>query len=350
MYRSGGPSRRIARPVSGWVRILPGMSGPPIGVLVMAYGTASGPDDIERYYTDIRGGGAPSPEHLQELKDRYLAIGNVFPLLDTTRAQAEGLVRRLNEEAGADRFQAYLGMKHSEPFIREAVERMHADGIEHAVGIVMAPHWSGMSVETYIERVLQAANDDGGGTSFTFVRSFHDHPAFVAFLAQRVSDVLDRLSAEERANVTVVFSSHSLPVRTVEDGSQRCKTCDCDASCRYHDGLQETADLVAARLRLGDYRIAWQSAGRTDDPWWGPSVEQVIDELAASGHIAVVVCSAGFVADHLEILYDLDIEVRELAEKAGLRFERTQMPNADPAYLDVLANVVGEYLAGVRTT
>ena len=138
------------------------MSDAPVGVLVMAYGTASGPGDIERYYTDIRGGRTPSPEHLAELRDRYAAIGNVFPLLDTTRAQAEGIVERLNADTGdSNAFRAYLGMKHSEPFIPQAIAAMRADGIERAIGIVMAPHWSGMSVETYIERVIQATQDDG---------------------------------------------------------------------------------------------------------------------------------------------------------------------------------------------
>jgi ferrochelatase len=324
------------------------LSDASIGVLVMAYGTASGPDDIERYYTDIRGGRTPSPEHLAELKDRYAAIGNVFPLLDTTRAQAEGLVERLNAGAGEpSAFRAYLGMKHSEPFIPQAIAAMRADSIERAVGIVMAPHWSGMSVETYIERVIQAAQDDGGGPTFSFVRAYHDHPAFIGFLTARVAEVLDRLTENERANAGVIFSAHSLPVRTLDDGSLRCKTCDCDVSCRYRDGLQETADLVADRLHLDDYLIAWQSAGRTNDPWWGPPIESVIEELVAAGRDAVVVCSAGFVADHLEILYDLDIEAREIAEEAGARFERTRMPNADPAYLDVLAEVVREHLAEV---
>jgi protoporphyrin/coproporphyrin ferrochelatase len=320
----------------------------PIGVLVMAYGTASGPDDIERYYTDIRGGRAPSPEHLRELKERYEAIGNVFPLFDTTRAQAEGIVERLNLQAGdTNAFRAYLGMKHSPPSIPEAVQRMRADGVERAVGIVMAPHWSGMSVETYIERVVHATREGGEGPDVTFVRAYHDHPAFIAFLTDRVAEALGRLTDHERANATVIFSAHSLPVRTLDDGSQRCKTCDCDASCRYRDGLQETADLVAGRLGLDDYLIAWQSAGRTSDPWWGPPVKGVIEQLAVAGSDAVVVCSAGFVADHLEILYDLDIEARGLAERAGLRFERTRMPNADPAYLDVLAAVVREHLAEV---
>jgi ferrochelatase len=321
----------------------------------MAYGTASGPDDIERYYTDIRGGRAPSPEHLLELRERYAAIGNVFPLLDTTRAQADGLVERLN--AGADDvdgsagepFRAYLGMKHSPPFIAEGIAAMRADGIAEAVGIVMAPHWSGMSVETYIERVRQVTEDDGGGPVFSFVRSYHDHPAFVAFLAARVGEALDRLEPDEREAALVIFSAHSLPVRTVADGSLRCKTCDCDDGCRYRDGLQRTADLVAERLGLPHHTIGWQSAGRTADPWWGPPVEDVIRDASTGGHTAVVVCSAGFVADHLEVLYDLDIEARAVAEAAGIRFERTRMPNADPAYLDVLAAVVRDHLAEVRS-
>ena len=326
------------------------MSGPsPIGVLVMAYGTAGGPDDIERYYTDIRGGRPPTPEHLQELRDRYAAIGNVFPLGTTTIAQAEGLVARLNAAGDVGTFRAYLGMKHSAPFIPDAVASMRADGIERAVGIVMAPHWSGMSVETYVERVQQAVDEQGGEPPvFTFVRRYHDHPAFIDFLTARVAGALDGLTEPQRASAVVIFSAHSLPVRTLDDGTQRCKYCDCDASCRYRDGLQETADLVAARLGLSDRLIAWQSAGRTDDPWWGPPIEDVIVQLAEARHSAVVVCSAGFVADHLEILFDLDIEASRIADEAGIAFARTAMPNADPAYLDVLAQVVRDHLAGVE--
>jgi protoporphyrin/coproporphyrin ferrochelatase len=324
------------------------LSDRPVGVLVMAYGTASGPGDIERYYTDIRGGRAPSPEHLAELRDRYSAIGNVFPLLDTTRAQAEGIVERLNAESGEpNTFRAYLGMKHSAPFIPDAIASMRADDVSRAIGIVMAPHWSGMSVETYIERVIQATQGDGGGPAFTFIRSYHDHPAFIAFLTDRVAEALGRLTGAERANAAVIFSAHSLPVRTLDDRTQRCTRCDCDESCRYRDGLQETAELVAERLDLDDCRIAWQSAGRSKDPWWGPPIEVVIQEVATAGRDAVVVCSAGFVADHLEILYDLDIEARGVAERAGTRFERTRMPNADPEFVEVLTAVVRERLAEV---
>jgi ferrochelatase len=322
------------------------MSGPPIGVLVMAYGTASGPDDVERYYTDIRGGRRPSPEHLQELRERYAAVGNRFPLLDITRHQAEGLERELNrDEAGA--FRAYLGMKHSPPFIAETIDRMREDGIERAIGIVMAPHWSGMSVEDYLDRVRAEVGEDP--PAFDFVRSYHDDPRFVSFLAERVADALDGLTAEERRGATVIFSAHSLPTRTVEDGSLRCLRCHrCEDSCRYRDGLAETADLVAAELGLARHTIAWQSAGRTDDPWWGPPIEDVLADLTSQGCPAVVVCSAGFVADHLEILYDLDIEARAIARRAGMRLVRTEMPNATPAFVRVLADVVRERLAASR--
>ncbi|MEX0985174.1 MAG: ferrochelatase [Actinomycetota bacterium] len=317
-----------------------------VGVLVMAYGTAAGPEDIERYYTDIRGGRTPTPEHLQGLQDRYAAIGNVFPLLATTTAQAEGLVERLNGDGGAT-FCAYLGMKHSPPFVPEAVAQMRADGITRAVGIVMAPHWSGMSVETYVERTLQALDEQGGGIDVSFVRSFHDHPAFIDDLSGRVAESLAGLGASDRERATVLFTAHSLPVREAEDGSLRCKTCDCDTSCRYRDGLQRTGDLIAERLGLDDHRIAWQSVGRTADPWWGPGIEEVIPVLAAEGRSAVVVCCAGFVADHLETLYDLDIEAAAQAAEAGIAFARTRMPNADPAFCDVLAAVVRDHLQEV---
>jgi ferrochelatase len=314
----------------------------PVGVLVMAYGTAAGPDDVERYYTDIRGGRPPAPEHLWELRERYAAIGNVFPLLETTRAQADGLVERLNEDGR--RFRAYLGMKHSEPFIPAAVRQMADDGIGRAVGIVMAPHWSGMSVETYLERVQAADQEMGAAIDWRFVRSFHDDPGFVSMLAARVREALAGLDERARADTTLIFTAHSLPTRVADDGSLRCKTCGCETSCRYRDELRRTAELVAAEVGGADHLIAWQSAGRTADPWWGPPVEDVIGGLAAAGRSAAVVCSAGFVADHLETLYDLDIEAKAAADGSGIAFARTRMPNADPEFLDVLANIVRRHL------
>jgi ferrochelatase len=316
----------------------------PIGVLVMAYGTASGPDDIERYYTDIRGGRTPSPEHLAELTARYAAIGNAFPLLDTTRAQADGLVERLRADGDRD-VRAYLGMKHSPPFIPEAIDAMVADGVRRAVGIVMAPHWSGMSIETYIQRAQAAIDDRGAELEISFVRSFHDHPLFIVWVSEHLRATLAILDGQARSRATVLFTAHSLPVRTLDDGSLRCKTCDCETSCRYRDGLQETGDLVAEAVGIDDHRIAWQSVGRTADPWWGPGIDEVIPRLAAEGRTACVVCCVGFVADHLETLFDLDIEAAQQASAEGIAFVRTPMPNADPAFCDVLAEVVREHLA-----
>jgi protoporphyrin/coproporphyrin ferrochelatase len=316
------------------------------GVLVMAYGTASGPDDIERYYTDIRGGRTPSPEHLGQLRERYAAIGNRFPLLDTTTAQADAIVARLNTD-GDGSFRPYLGMKHSPPTIPDAIDRMAADGVDRAIGIVMAPHWSGMSVETYVDRAESAIRDRGLDLPITFVRSFHDHPMFIAWIADHLRATLDTLDENARERITVLFTAHSLPTRTVPDGTQRCKTCDCEPSCRYRDGLQETGDLVAKEVGLDDHRIAWQSVGRTTDPWWGPGIDEVIPELAAEGRTACVVCCVGFVADHLETLYDLDIEAAADAKEAGLAFARTPMPNADPAFCDMLADVVRRHLAEI---
>jgi len=182
------------------------------------------------------------------------------------------------------------------------------------------------------------------------VREYGSHPAFIRFLSGRVRESLDSLDPAVLPNTTVIFSAHSLPVRTLEDGTKRCLRCDCDAACRYDAGLRATADLVAAELGgLPAYTTAWQSAGRTADPWWGPPVEDVIAEEAKNGRSAVVVCCAGFVADHLEVLFDLDIEAKQLAEDAGIAFSRTRMPNADPEYLDVLASVVRDHLVGART-
>jgi ferrochelatase len=320
----------------------------PIGVLVMAYGTADGPDDIERYYTDIRGGRAPSPEHLEELRGRYAAIGNRFPLLAITQEQARGLEAALNA-GGEGQFRCYLGMKHSPPWIADGVAQMRADGVERAVGIVMAPHWSGMSIPTYEERVRDAVAD--GGPAFSFVQSFDERPAFISLLAGRVRDGIAKLPDAARDRAEVVFSAHSLPVRSLEDGSQRCLRCadpTCAVACRYEAGLRRTADLVAAEAGLERVSTAWQSAGRTADPWWGPPIEDVVARMGEAGVPGVVVCSAGFVADHLEILYDLDIEVREIAEAASMAFSRTEMPNAEPAYTSMLADVVRSHLAGAE--
>jgi protoporphyrin/coproporphyrin ferrochelatase len=301
-----------------------------IGLLVMAYGTPSGPDDVERYYTDIRGGRSPSPDMLAELKRRYAAIGNTFPLARITQEQGEGLVAELNRTSEGPEFSLYLAMKHSPPFVGDAVAQMHDDRIGEAVGIVLAPHYSRMSIGSYIERVERSLPLDG--PRFTFVESWYDHPEFLDLVADRVRDAKRRLSGEERANDLVVFTAHSLPTRILEWKDP------------YPGQLRETAEAVASRLGLDRFTTGWQSAGRTPDPWLGPSLEEVIEKSAADGGTAVVVCACGFVADHLEILYDIDIEAEEVARRSGVRLVRTESMNADPRFIRALASVVRSHM------
>ncbi|HEX6208071.1 MAG TPA: ferrochelatase [Actinomycetota bacterium] len=290
-----------------------------IGVLVMAYGTAAGPDDIERYYTDIRGGRPPSPELLQELRERYAAIGNRFPLTEITEAQAAGLERELG-----DGFRAYVGMKHSPPFIPETVEKMAADGIERAVGIVMAPHYSRMSIGGYVDRVRKVE----APIEVDVIESWHSHPAYLEVLADRVRRALGTLPEDP----LVVFTAHSLPARIVDEGDP------------YPEQLRETADAIAERLGLAHHTTGWQSAGRTPEPWLGPPLEELIPEVAKE-HPAVLVVPCGFVSDHLEILYDLDVEAREIAEREGIAFARTESLNAESDFVAALASIVRDRLA-----
>ena len=303
-----------------------------IAVLAMAYGTAAGPADIERYYTDIRGGRPPSPELLEELKARYEAIGNRFPLLEITRRQATALEEEL-ERREPGRFKVYLGMKHSPPFIAEGVARLRADGLRRGVGLVLAPHYSRLSVGTYIGRVEDALREQGEPLpAFTFVKSWYDNPEFIDVLSSRVADAVARLGPDERDGCAVVFTAHSLPARIVSEGDP------------YPAQLQETADLVAKNLGLTSYLTAWQSAGRTPEPWLGPDLGATVLDLARKGHPAVVVCACGFVADHLEILYDLDIEAQREAGAAGITLVRTRSMNDDPAFIRALTTVVLDHV------
>jgi protoporphyrin/coproporphyrin ferrochelatase len=291
-------------------------------VLVMAYGTASGPDDVERYYTDIRGGRRPSPEAIDDLKRRYAAVGNEFPLDRITRAQAAALGKELSVPA-------YVGYKHSPPFVPDVVRRMAGDGIRDAVGIVMAPHYSRMSIGGYVDRVRAG---EAGGLRVDVIESWHVHPAFLEVLSERVRGARDRLTDQERSNDLVVFSAHSLPARIVDEGDP------------YPDQLRETAEAVAGWLDLERFTVAWQSAGRTPEPWLGPPLDEVVAKAAADGHTAVVSCPCGFTADHLEILYDVDVEAREAARQADVRLVRTESMNDDPEFIRAVARVIRDHV------
>ncbi len=297
------------------------------GVIVMAYGTPRGLDDVERYYTDIRHGRPPDPESLQELTARYAAIGGRSPLYEITEGQRLGLEERL------DGIRTYLGQKHSPPFIADAVKDMAADGVERVVGLVLAPHYSKMSVGDYRRRVLLARDELGWDAHVDIVESWHLEPGYVSFLGQRVRDAAAQLSSGARERYAVVFTAHSLPERILQGGDP------------YPAQLRETADAVAAAARVPEHTIGWQSAGRTADPWMGPDVLEVLEKLAADGVRGVVVCPCGFVSDHLEVLYDVDVECVRKASELGVELVRTRSPNDDSEFLDVLATVAGRALA-----
>jgi ferrochelatase len=296
-------------------------------VLVMAYGTAKALDDVEAYYSHIRGGRPPSPELLAELTARYRAIGGRSPLLAVTEAQARGLAARLG-------ISVYLGQKHAAPFIADAVADMARDGVERAVGLVLAPHFSTMSVGDYEQRIQRAAEGAGWDGKLEMIESWHLEPGYVELLAGAVEAARRNLPAPTRAGATVIFSAHSLPARILASGDP------------YPEQLAATAAAVARRAGLERWRVAWQSAGRTGESWLGPDILEVIDKLARAGAPAVIVCPCGFVADHLEVLYDVDIEAADHARTRGIALARTASPNDDPAFLDTLSGVVRRRLEG----
>ncbi|OME86717.1 ferrochelatase [Paenibacillus sp. FSL A5-0031] len=303
-----------------------------IGVLVMSYGTPESMDDVETYYTHIRRGNAPTPELLAELKGRYEAIvGGVFPLRENTNGQVAGLQDKL-EQLAPNKYTCYQGLKHAKPYIEDGVEQMAKDGITQAIGIVLAPHFSTMSVGSYIKRAEEKAKELG--IAMTFVKQYHMHPKLLEALTDRVVAGLERLDAatdgEER--VKVLFSAHSLPEKIRELGDP------------YEQQLLETSAAVAKAANVKDWQFTWQSAGRTRDPWLGPDILETLPVLAEEGVKAVLVAPVGFVSDHLEVLYDLDIEAQAAAKELNMTLDRIAMLNRDPLYMETLAESVIEAL------
>ncbi len=294
-------------------------------VLLMAYGTPRTPAEIEPYYTDIRRGRAPTPEQLADLVARYDAIGGISPLAARTEAQRDALQNALNAIA-PDTYEVVLGLKHAEPMIETAVNDLAARGFQHIIGLVLAPHYSSFSIGQYMGRARAAAEPHS--MTVASIDSWATEPAFVEFLA---ADLRTRLSSMP-TNTKVLFTAHSLPQRIIDAGDP------------YPDELRSTAEAVAIAAGLdswSSWSIAWQSAGRTPEPWIGPDILAVIDDLAASENASgVVVCACGFVADHLEVLFDLDIEAKQHAEAKGLAFDRTSCVNDDATIMHALAQRV----------
>jgi len=298
----------------------------PIGVLVMSYGTPESMDKVEAYYTHIRRGHPPTPEQLADLTGRYQAIvGGVFPLRENTDRQVAALQRTLDETVGTGRFVCYQGLKHAPPFIEDGIAKMAQDGITDAVGIVLTPQYSAMSVGGYIKRAQEEA--DKHAVRIAFVKQYHLHPALIAALADRVAKALDRFG-DRRDHVRVLFSAHSLPEKILEMKDP------------YPDQLLETSRAVADAAGVRDWQFTWQSAGQTGQPWLGPDLLETLDRLSAEDVKDVLVTPVGFVSDHLEVLYDIDLEAKRHADGLGMHLERIEMLNDDPGYMTALAESV----------
>jgi ferrochelatase len=300
-----------------------------MGLLVMAYGTPYKLEDLERYYTHIRHGRKPTPEMIDELRSRYEAIGGISPLAKITLDQAEKLEEHLNKVQDQIEFKMYLGLKHIEPFIEDAVKQMHADGIEEAVSIVLAPHFSTFSVKSYNGRAVEEADKLGGSLKIKTIESWYQEPKFIGYWAKKVKQIFEQMPQEEKDEAVLIVSAHSLPEKILQFQDP------------YPKQLQETADLIAEQAGIKNYQIGWQSAGNTPEPWIGPDVQDLTRDLFKEHHYkAFVYAPVGFVCDHLEVLYDNDFECKNVTDEIGASYYRPEMPNAKEEFIDCLAAVV----------
>ncbi|MHB8827014.1 MAG: ferrochelatase [Acidimicrobiales bacterium] len=295
-----------------------------IGVLVMAYGTPTTRDDVEPYYTRIRHGRPPTPELLADLVRRYDAIGGTSPLAERTARQVARLAATL-EARHPGKYVVVFGSKYEPPLLEEAACELVERGVERVVGLVLAPHSSSMSTDQYLERARAALGED---VAFTAIGAWWDAEGFCELIGKRVLAALATIPPERRETTEVVFSAHSLPEKILETGDS------------YPDQLAESARRAANAAGLARHELAWQSAGRTSDVWLGPDILVKLANLAARGVTDVVSCPIGFVADHLEVLFDIDVDGQRVAREVGVNLVRTASLNDDPDFIDILATVV----------
>ena len=292
-------------------------------VLLLAYGGPDALDDIPAYLLDIRGGRATPQALVDEITHRYAAIGGYSPLLRITQRAAAQLQARIN-------LPVYVGMRHWTPWIKDTVAKMATDGVERAAVICMAPHYSSMSIGAYRRKLDEALAQVDHPIDVRFLESWHTQPEYLDALAANVRATLDRYPADERGQVLTVFTAHSLPESIIARGEP------------YDRQLRETAHLLADRLQLPADRwmFSYQSAAKTGVPWLGPQIEDLLVDLAARGERNLVIAPIGFIADHVEVLYDIDVGVQEIAQRHGVSVERPPMLNDSPAMVAILAALV----------
>ncbi|WP_204588825.1 ferrochelatase [Chryseomicrobium aureum] len=303
-----------------------------VGLLVMAYGTPYTEADIERYYTHIRHGRKPSEEALNDLTERYRAIGGISPLAKITEDQAKAIHEKMNASQDEVDYVLYIGLKHIEPFVEDAVEAMAKDGIKEAVSIVLAPHFSTFSIKSYNGRAKEEA--DKYGIAIKSVESWYDEPKFIEYWNQKISETFNAMSEEERTKAVLVVSAHSLPEKILANGDP------------YAQQLEETARLIQQATGVENVEVGWQSAGQTPEPWIGPDVQDLTEELyEEKGYRSFVYTPVGFVADHLEVLYDNDYECKVVCDRLNANYYRPEMPNTHPLFIEAAVDAVNKVLA-----
>lgn len=297
-----------------------------IGVLLTAVGGPDSLDEVEPFLVDIRGGRSATPELVAEFRERYAKIGGRSPLLEISTAQAKALEARLNRESGS--FRCYVGMRNWTPRIRDVYARMVSDGIERIVVLPLTPYHSRRSVGAYFRAVQEAEAKVGTTVDLTYVDSWNTEPALIEAFAAKTRQALARLAAQGHRDPVVLFTAHSLPKKLMEEGDD------------YEKELHETMARILAQLPPVRSGMAWQSAGRTPEPWLGPPLEDVLEDLSKVGEEAVLIVPFGFISDHLELLYDLDIEAKGIARRLGMAFDRAESLNTDPTFIDAMAAAV----------
>lgn len=303
------------------------------GLLVMAYGTPYKEEDIERYYTHIRHGRKPAQEDIDDLAERYRAIGGISPLAKMTEQQANTLCTRLNEVQDEVEYKVFIGLKHIEPFVEDAVEAMVKEGITEAVSIVLAPHFSTFSIKSYNGRAKEAAEKLGGTLTITSVEAWYDEPKFIEYWRQAVDKTLEAMPEEERKNCCLIVSNHSLPEKIKLAGDP------------YEEQLIETAKLIEDASNIEHVAIGWQSEGKTPEPWLGPDVQDLTRELYEKhGYQAFIYTPVGFVTEHLEVLYDNDVECKAVCDELGVSYYRPAMPNTHPLFIDAMVDAIEKKL------
>ncbi len=302
-----------------------------IAVLLMAYGAANSVDEVESYLADIRSGRPTNPKLVEEVKHRYRLMGGKSPLLEITRQQAQALEAQLNRNE--KRFKVYIGMRHWHPYIKDTVDRIAKEGFRQIIALCMTPYYSKMSTGAYYKKLDEAVASTGIDFEIRRIESWNNHPLFIEAIAQKIQKALDLFPDDVRSQVPLLFTAHSLPERILAEKDP------------YPDELHETVVLVMEKMGANPWRFAYQSRGQTPEPWLGPEAADMIRELSEQEHRNLVMAPVGFISDHMETLYDVDVMYRQQCDARGIHFERVESLNATPLFIEAMASVIQDRLS-----